>query len=125
MRLRPYTAHRRPGAPPVVLREGWSWAAFLFGPLWLLVHRALWPALGLCVLLAACMLLAPGRAGTVGVVVLMVLSGLWGRDLVRWSLGRRGYALDAVLVARDEDAALARLLAYRPGMAAGLIALLR
>ncbi len=34
---------RRPG--PVLVREGFSWGAFLFGPFWLLAHRLWLPAL--------------------------------------------------------------------------------
>ena len=40
-----------------------------------------------------------------------------GRDILRWSLDRRGYTLAHVLAARDEEAALARLLTYRPEIA--------
>ena len=35
-----YTAHLAPGRAPVLLRDGFSWGAFFFGPFWLLAHRA-------------------------------------------------------------------------------------
>ena len=38
--MRFWTAHIRAGAAPVLVREGFSWGALLFGPLWLAVHRA-------------------------------------------------------------------------------------
>ena len=56
-------------------------------------------------------------------MALSVLAGVMGRDLVRWSLERRGYAMVHVLAARDEDGALARLLTYRPDIAAGMAGL--
>ena len=42
--------------------------------------------------------------------------GLYGNDFRRFGLERRGYALAHVLAARNEDAAMARLLALRPGL---------
>ena len=47
---------------------------------------------------------------------LMVLLGLSGHDLRRWSLDYRGYLLAQVVVARDELDALARLLDRRPDL---------
>ncbi len=44
--MRFYTAHIRAGAPPVLVREGFSWGALFFGPLWLAAHRA-WVAAAL------------------------------------------------------------------------------
>ena len=95
------------------MRESWSWGAFLFGPFWLAAHRA-WIAavidLALVVLIAA---LVPDRAQGPALLALALLLGLLGRDLVRWSLERRGYRLEHVLAARDEEAALGRLLTAR------------
>ncbi|HYZ62265.1 MAG TPA: DUF2628 domain-containing protein [Acetobacteraceae bacterium] len=111
--MRIYTAHTRPGRPPVLVREAWSWGAFLFGPFWLLANRA-WIAtviyIALSFILAA---LAPDQVRGLVLFALAVLNGMLGRDLVRWSLARRGYALVHVLAARDEEGALARLLAAR------------
>ena len=42
--MRGYTAHLKPGRTPVLVPEGFSWAAWLFGPLWLAAHRAWVPA---------------------------------------------------------------------------------
>ena len=35
-----WTAHIRAGAAPELVREGFSWGALIFGPLWLAAHRA-------------------------------------------------------------------------------------
>ncbi len=42
--------------------------------------------------------------------------GLFGHDLVRWSLARRGFLLAHVVAGRDGDEALARLLGNRPDL---------
>ena len=113
-----WTAHLAPDREPVLLRDGFSWGAFLFGPLWLLLHRAWIPAaiaFAATVLIAA---LVPEPAQTVLTLGLMLLLGLSGRDLRAWSLERRGFLLAHVLTARTEADALARLLTNRPDVAA-------
>ena len=125
MALRGYTAHLKPGRPPVLVQEGWSWGAFLFGPFWFMASRAWIPALLQAALLLFIAELAPERIGWVLGTALAVLAGLLGRDAIRWALDRRGYVLMHVLAARDEEAALARLLAYRPEIASTMGGLLR
>jgi hypothetical protein len=61
----------------------------------------------------------PGAMGPVAAVAVAWAVGLCGRDMVRWALGRRGFLLAHVIAGRDEEAALARLLAARPDLAAG------
>lgn len=114
--MRFWTAHVRAGAAPVLVREGFSWGALLFGPLWLAVHRA-WIAAVLA--LAASVLivvLAKTDIAAALLATLMVLLGLSGHDLRRWSLDYRGYLLAQVVGARDELEALARLLDRRPDL---------
>jgi hypothetical protein len=109
-----WTAHLRQGQPPTLVREGFSLGAFLFGPLWLALHRAWIPAV---LAFAASVLIVKLSGPPAGLVVflgLMTLLGLSGRDLVRWSLARRGYVIVHAVVARSEEAALARLLNARP-----------
>lgn len=114
--MRIYTAHTRPERPPVLVREGFSPRAFVFGPFWLLANRA-WIAavLSLCaeaaIWLAAPMELRPplGLASS-------WLTGLFGHDILRWSLERQGFLEAHVVAAADEDAALARLLERRPDL---------
>jgi hypothetical protein len=116
--VRIYTAHLRLRSEPVLVREGFSWGALLFGGLWLLVHRA-WIA-GILALIAGVLIgtFAAGAGRAVLELGLAVLLGLTGRDLLRWSLNRRGYTMAKVLAARDADAALARLLTTRPDLGA-------
>ena len=116
--MRTWTVHLKPDAQPVLVREGWSWGAFLFGPFWLLFQRAWLP--GGAVLALTLILAAAARQPTQALLSLAlgVLLGLLGRDLVRWSLERRGYRLAHVLAARDEEGALGRLLAVRTDLAA-------
>ena len=115
--MRSYTAHLKPGRTPVLSREGWSWGAALFGPLWLAGSRAWIPALLELAGFIGVLALAP--AGLVRPLLFgsFLFNGLLGRDLVRWSLERRGYALNHVVVAPDADAALLRLLSVRPELA--------
>lgn len=112
-----YGAHLKPGAEPVLVREGFSWGALAFGPFWLASHRAWVPA---CVSLAAYVLvlaLAAGSACFILVLGLALILGLTGNDMVGWALGHKGYLLAHVLGAADSEEALGRLLTYRPDLA--------
>lgn len=103
--------------PPVLVREGFSWLAFLFGLPWLLWHR-LWLAALLYVVLAlAIAALLPGGPGFVAGLALQVLLGAHANDLRRRRLARRGYVEAGVVAARNIDGAIARLLAERPDLA--------
>ena len=113
--MRVYSAHTRAGRIPVLVPERFSWGAAIFGPLWLFAHRA-WIA-GIVALLAALLAsLAPPEWRWALAVALGALLGLFGHDLRRWSLGRRGFLLAHVVAARDRDEALARLLGRRPDL---------
>jgi hypothetical protein len=114
--MRVWTAHEKPHAPPLLMREGFSWGALLFGPIWLGCNRA-WLAAGATLLLIVSILaLAGPPASTVLLLGLAVLTGLFGRDLVRWSAAHRGYAETHVIAARTEDDARLRLMASRPDL---------
>ena len=106
----------RGGSEPVLVREGFCWGAFFFGPLWLAAHRV-WIAavLGL-VATGLVVVLTENEIRIVLILGLMLLFGLSGFDLRRWSLDHRGYLLSQVLAARDETEALARLLERRPDL---------
>ena len=114
--MRFWTAHIRPGAPPVLVREGFSWGALIFGPLWLLAHRVWIPAV--LTLAAAILIVVLAHDGTAAALLLalIVLLGLSGQDLRRWSLDHRGYLLAQVVSARSEPDALAHLLERRPDL---------
>ena len=107
-------------AAAVLLRQGFSWGAFLFGPLWLLRHRlwleaAIW--LGLALLLAG---LTPTWALAPVVVALQLLFGASAQDLRAAALARRGFGGLLVVAAEDIDHALERLLRARPELAPAL-----
>jgi hypothetical protein len=116
--VKTYTALLKSDAEPVLVREGFSWGALIFGPLWLAAHRA-WIAAAIS--LAAIVLivaLAPKPASGILVVGLALILGLTGNDLRRWALENRGYLLVHVLAAGNQDDAFTRLLTHRPDMAA-------
>ncbi len=118
--MRSYNAYVKQAAEPVLLAEGFSLWAFLFGGFWLLAQRA-WIAaiIVLCVDIAGLMLL-PDRVQLPFGLAVGWLVGLFGREIVGWSLERRGFDLAHVGAARDEDAAYARLMAARPDLATGI-----
>ncbi len=115
--MRTYTAHLKAGRPPTLVREGWSWGAALFGWVWLLAQRAWIPALLQLAISILVLLLVPPPLRSTLMLAIAFLTGLLGRDMVRWSLARRGYVLAHILAARDEDGALARLLQARRDLA--------
>lgn len=108
--MKTFTTHLRPGAVPVLVCEGFSIWAALFGWLWLLWQRAWIPAA--LVFAADLLMVRVGASSTGGAICLglVVLQGLLGRDMVRWSLARRGFTPGPIVAARDHDTALARLL---------------
>ena len=111
-----WTAHIRAGAFPVLVREGFSWGALFFGPIWLAVHRAWIPA---AISLAAYVIIAVVAHDSILAALmatLVVLLGFSGHDLRRWSLDHRGYLLSQVVTGRTELDALAHLLERRPDL---------
>jgi hypothetical protein len=111
-----WTAHEKPKSPPVLLHEGFSIGALIFGPLWLAVHKC-WVPAGVTFLLTLLILfLTNPPASIVLLLGLALLLGFSGRDLVRWSVTRRGYLESNVVTGRDEDEALGRLLEARPDL---------
>jgi Protein of unknown function (DUF2628) len=114
--LKFWTAHLRQGVPPVLVREGFSWGALLFGPLWLAAHRAWIPAVLTVVASLLIVFLATEGIAVVLMAGVIVLLGLSGQDLRRWSLDHRGYLLTQVIAAHNEFGALERLLTRRPDL---------
>ncbi len=111
-----WTAHVRQGTAPVLVREGFSWGALLFGPLWLAVHRAWIPAVLTAVATVLILFLATDGLSALLLTALVLSLGLSGQDLRRWSLDHRGYLLAQVVAARSEIDALERLLSRRPDL---------
>ena len=114
-----FTTHVQPSRPPLLVREGFSWTALVFGVFFFAWHRA-WNAVA--VDLAAVVL-----AGVAGhylhsglpVIGVLVLQGVLGLDMLRWGLEMHGYVPGPVVAARDHDAALGRLLDERQDMLGG------
>jgi hypothetical protein len=112
-----WTGHLRSGAAPILVREGFSWGALVFGPVWLAAHRAWIPA---ALSLAAGVLIVALTGGATEAALLLGLAvwlGVTGNDLRRWSIRLRGYVLFQIIGARGELDALARLLERRPDLA--------
>ncbi len=100
--------------------EGFSWGAAFFGWVWLLFHRA-WVPAALMFAVSLLLLRASGALNSAAPgLALFVLQGMFGRDLVRWSLAMRGYQPGPPVVAANQDGALARLLTERAELTNGL-----
>ena len=116
-----WTGHARPGAAPVLVREGFARGALAFGPLWLAAHRAWIPAALVLAADLSIFTLTTGVAQAALLLALAVWLGVSGHDLCRWSMRLRGFALIQVIAARDETEALARWLDYQPELADALL----
>ena len=116
--MKVFTVHTRPAMPPVLVREGFSWGAAFFQPVWFALHGA-WvvAAIDVALLIADARFAPRGWASPVG-WTLAAACGLFGRDLLRWSLDQRGFRLAQVVTAPDRDTALGRVLDRRPDMVA-------
>ena len=105
--------HLRDDAAPVLVREGFSSGAALLGPLWFALRRAWLPAVLAFAAWLAVDTLTAGGTRLVLDAGLLLLQGLSGHDLRRWALARRRFTLAEVVVARNAEAAWARLLDRR------------
>ncbi len=116
--MRIYTIHLPPrfgppGAEPVILKEGFNWAAAIFNVPWALGHRMWLVAIGLLVAVAA---IGAGAAflglGPESMAALTlgyaVLVGFHANDWLRRSLGRKDYEDAGIVAAPRADAALRR-----------------
>jgi Protein of unknown function (DUF2628) len=112
-----YTVHEPPlqtGAAPeperfVFVRDSFSFAALLFGPLWMLRHRMWLGLLGYAVVVTALSLVlhlhASATAGTIVWALLALLVGFEAGTLRRFTLGRRGFQNVGVVVGDDLELA--------------------
>ncbi len=119
-----FTVHARGDAPDaignaVLVREGFSRAALVFGPLWLLRFR-LWLATILWLVIAAALVAATsvltGLASVALFILFAALTGLEANAARRRGLVRRGFAICDVVTARDRDAAERRFFDRRAAM---------
>lgn len=94
----------------VFLRDGFSWPAFLFGPFWLAWRRA-WLAAALWTLLLVVIAVIGWklRISRDALSWLTLALGVWlgfeGARLVAWSLARRGYVEQDLVIGEDLDEA--------------------
>lgn len=114
-----WTVHVKDGAPVLLVPERFSLGALLLGPLWLLFAGAWIPAILLGCAWVAAVLLVPEAMLVPVALGLAGFAGLNGRDLRRWSLARRGWRAPHVVVARNEEEALERLLRFHPTLGIG------
>ena len=102
-----FTVHEPPDPPAdridraeslVFVKDGFSWIAALFSPIWLLVHRLWWPLLGYVVLSGLLELVRwsaivdPGWVMLAG-IALHLLIGFEADTLRRSALDRRGWQI--------------------------------
>ncbi len=116
-------APRHPDDLYVLVKDGFSWPAFFFGPLWALSNR-MWVvgALVIVALIAIGMLtrsMDGGAAQPWLLLGLALLLGLHGNDLRQWSLERSGYELTAIVGGADITDAERRLFASMGSMMFG------
>ncbi len=121
--MRTYSVHIKPAdasedGDAVLLREGFSWLAFLVPIPWALWH-GMWLTTIVLVIVAAIVgavvaWLAFDPAGQIAVAVgYGLVAGLSAPDWRRRSLTRRGYVERGVVVGRDRAAAEFRFLVVR------------
>lgn len=114
--MRVYTVHLKAGGDAesaVLVKEGFSWPALFFGPLWSL-YRRLWLAtllwLAVLVLLTAATRLWPGGAVAFSAAwtAFGILFACEANDLRRRKLARRGWREAGVVGGAGQDAAARR-----------------
>ena len=105
-----YTVHTNgwsaaPGEDAILIREGFSLAAFLFGPLWAVWH-SMWRTAMVLLFLAVAIIGGAMTAGlTDGAELALLLSlqaatGIWGNDWRRHVLARCGILERGVVAGR-------------------------
>jgi uncharacterized protein DUF2628 len=102
-----FTVHEPPNPPAdrvdraeslVFIKDGFSWLAALFAPIWLIAHRLWWPLLGY-LLLAGGFDVTKRLAGVdprwtgLAMLALNLLVGFEADALRRWALERRGWRM--------------------------------
>lgn len=122
--MRVFTIHLRrtalsPDRDAVLVKEGFCWPAFFFGPFWALWHRMWFLCLGIfavTVLMAvaeAVLHVDPMTYGAISIGV-AALIGFSANDWRRSALTARGWEMSGLSVANDADSALRRFLDLHP-----------
>jgi hypothetical protein len=124
--LRVYTIHHDPVSVGlesdfVVVKEGFSWPAFVFTALWALWH-GMWLAFIVLVVAGialdfAVQLVAADNVSSLAIGLGYALFvGFGANDWRRWTLARRGKALMGVVAAPDGETALHRYVDRNPDL---------
>jgi hypothetical protein len=104
-----FTAHRPPQASQeeaVFIKEGFSWPAFFFSVIWLVLKRLWLPlilyllAIALLVALAAQLSLSDSFV-LIAVLALNLLLGMEGNERRRRAMARRGFIEEGPFVGKD------------------------
>ncbi|MGB0632676.1 MAG: DUF2628 domain-containing protein [Alphaproteobacteria bacterium] len=122
--MRVYTVHLQrhalsPDRNAILIGEGFCWPAFVAGPVWALVHRMWFTALGTLAVYALILLgsgivgLDPLTTGTL-VVGTAAIVGFCANDWRRAALMARGWHPAGLAAAADKDAALRRFVDLHP-----------
>jgi hypothetical protein len=107
----------------VLIVEGFSWPALIFGPFWALWH-GMWRTAIVLLLMGAAIGGLGALAGlgpdlvSVFQILVQIGLGLWGNDLRRAALVRRGFVERAVVAGRDGEEAEHRYFTNLAGNAA-------
>jgi hypothetical protein len=102
-----FTVHEPPSPPAdridraeslAFVKDGFGWAAAVFAPLWLLVHRLWWPLLGYVVVsglfeLVRMTVPSVGAWPTLAAAALNLIIGFEAGSLRRWGLERRRWRM--------------------------------
>lgn len=93
------------------VKEGFSWPAFFFAEIWLIVSR-MWLVLVLYIVAFAALVLIGAWIGSAfaGPAILLghFLFALEGNELKRWTLARRGFQVIDIVEGRHEEEAEVR-----------------
>jgi len=125
--MRFYTVHlRRPvvsDADMALVKEGFSWPGLVFAGLWALWHRMWLAAVAIFAVFAIVsgLLAGAGPAAQALASALLGLGlGLFGNDIRRWHLRRRGFAEAGAVRGENLTEAERRFLEGRPEIGRGL-----
>lgn len=108
-----------PDRDAVLIKEGFCWPAFFFGPFWALWHRMWFVCLGIfavAILMAvaeAILRVDPLTYGAVSIAV-AALIGFHGNDWRRTALTARGWQMSGLSAAADRDTAFRRFVDLHP-----------
>lgn len=90
----------------VFVKDGFSWAAFLFAPIWMLVNRLWWPLLAYLVVVVALQVLGamlgqPSSWLTLLAFGINLVLGFEASTVRRWTLERGGWTMVGAITGRN------------------------